>query len=522
MAYAIESHEKELLEIISFDPNSGQQVGSAPISSAAEVEATVKRARASQPAWAALGLKGRTRVMRKLQEALVEQRDDLAELVSAESGKVLGEALIGDVLLTLTSLTGYLKIAPGVLKKRKVRQGLLHSTKRAYIVQEPLGVVAVISPYNYPVLLSMQSTFAALITGNTVVNKPSEHTPLTALRLKQIFDEAGLPEDVFQVVTGYGETGQALARAGVDRIQFVGSTVNGRKVAQAAAEQLIPVTLEMGGVNPMIVLDDAPMERTVDGLLTWSCVTVGQACGAVARAYVHEDIVDEFSKRVAIRARDWRYGPDRMPGNDMAALISESLHERVQGMLEDAVTRGAELVVDGSSAVSDAPVIGPTVLTNVSDDMTIMREESFGPVVAIVPFADDDEAINMANDSRYGLTASVWSRDNKRAWNIASQLEVGSVAINDHLWDFFAPQVPWGGVKDSGMGFVGGEWGLRSMVRPKVISFDKLRLKREFYWQPSPNWVYDFFNGAIPLLYSRKPGGKIKGLLKVVNSILNR
>jgi succinate-semialdehyde dehydrogenase/glutarate-semialdehyde dehydrogenase len=524
VAYTLEARERNPNQIISQDPNTGQHIGSAPVCGPAEVEAAVARARAAQPAWAGLGLKGRTRVMRRVQEALVEHGEELAELVSQEVGKVLGEAYVGDVLLSVASLSTYLRLAPRVLRTRRVCHSLLHINKRTAIVQEPLGVVAVISPYNFPVLLPMQSTFAALIAGNSVVNKPSEHTPLTALRLAELFREAGLPENLFQVVTGYGETGQALANAGVDKISFVGSTEHGRRVAAAAAGQFLPLTLEMGGVNAMIVLDDAPLERAVDGALQWTCATSGQVCGSIARTYVHEAIADAFMARAAARARDWRVRPDRSLDNDLAALVSHAQRQKVREMVQEALASGARLLVDGTAPDGDegAPLCGPTILTDMNQQMTLMQEESFGPVMSIVRFADDEEAIRLANDSPYGLTASVWSRDRRRAWRVASRLEVGSVAVNDHLWPFFAPEVPWGGIKNSGLGFVGGEWGLMSMVRPKVISHDRFIFKREFYWQPYEAWIFGFFRGAMRLLYSRKWGTRLKGLVEVLDSLLRR
>lgn len=520
MAYKTEVREANPLQIQSIDPNDEHILGTVTAGTQTDVDAAVARAHAAQPGWAALSLKERSRYLRRVQETIVEHADELAEIVSAESGKILTEAIIGDVLLTLTSLTGYLKLAPRVLKKRRMQQGLLHSTKRSYVVQEPHGVVAVISPYNFPILLSMQSAFAALIAGNAVINKPSEHTPLSALKMKDIFDRAGMPPDVFQVMLGYGETGQMLAEAtGVNKISFVGSPQHGRNVAHAAAEKLIPVTLELGGVNSMIVLDDAQLERAAYGAISWSCLTSGQACGSIARVYVYESILEPFSQRVKEIARDVNIGPQRNASFHMASLINEHLRQRITSMVDDAVAQGAQLLLERSPNGSGPPIYHPTVLTNVRQDMIVMQEETFGPVMSIIPISSDEEAVRLANDSKYGLTASVWTRDKKRAWNVARQLQVGSVAVNDHLWDFFAPEVPWGGVKNSGIGRVGGEWGLLAMTEPKVISYDRLNLKREFYWIPSPLWVGEFFRHAIPLLYSRKLGRKLKGLVNVLRSI---
>lgn len=511
-------------ELRSFDPNTGVLLGEAPIRTADEVRAAVARARAAQPVWAARGLRGRIAVMRRVQEALVDHADAIARLCSREVGKLEAEALVGDVLLVLTSLDGYLKLAPRVLRPRRLRQGLLHSAKRTYVVQEPLGVVAVISPFNFPVLLSMQSAFAALIAGNAVVQKPSEYTPLTALKIQEILYSAGLPRGLLEVVTGDRETGRALVEADVNHIALVGSTATGRAISKVAGERLIPVTMELGGNNAMIVLDDAPLERAVAGALTWANVNSGQVCGSVARLYVHAAIADQFTERLQTEMRKWRPTTDTRPGaGEVAALVDERALQQVERHVRDAVAQGARVLAGGRRVEGcAAPLFQPTLLVDTRPEMAIMREETFGPVFSLMRVRDADEAVRLANDSDYGLTASVWSNDKRRAWEVARKLQVGSVAVNDHLWPFFAPEAPWGGVKGSGMGRVGGEWGLRAMTYPKAIAYDKLNLRREFYWPPYRPWLYDLFRQAIPLLYSRRMPKKVRALGRIVELLLDR
>jgi acyl-CoA reductase-like NAD-dependent aldehyde dehydrogenase len=500
------------------NPNTGRRMDAVPVCREADVRAAVERARAAQPAWAERKLRERIRVMRQIQEVLVDRADEIVSLVSREMGKSKTETLIGDALLVLTSLTGYISLAPNVLRVRKQRQGLLHITKRTYIVPEPLGVVAVISPYNFPVLLSLQSAFAALLAGNTVVHKPSEFATLSALKIRDLFYKTDLPRDVYQVVTGREETGWALAHAGVNHITFVGSSRTGRKVAGAAGEQLIGSTMELGGNNAMIVLNDAPLRRAVDGALTYAFTVSGQVCGSISRIYVQEQIADEFLQKLQVRLADLRTTTSIKPGRgEVTALVNEALLERVEEHIRKALADGARILAGGGRLEgTDAPVYRPTILVDVRPEMDIVREESFGPVVCVMRVKDDSEAVRLANDTQYGLTASVWSRDDERAWRIARALDVGTVAVNDHLWPFFAPEVPWGGVKASGLGRIGGEWGLRSMTYPKVVSYDRTMLPREFYWSPRKAWVHEAFRQAIPILYSRRIGRKWKALGKLV------
>ncbi len=495
-----------------------------PVCGEEEIREAVARARAAQPAWAALALRERIRVMERVREALVDHADEITMLVSREMGKSETESLIGDALLVLTSLTGYLKLAPKVLRIRRQGQGLLHITKRTCIVPEPLGVVAVISPYNFPVLLSLQSSFAALLAGNAVVHKPSEFASLTGLRIGEILHEAGVPRDLFQVVTGRAETGRALLQAGVNHVSFVGSSAAGREVAGIAGRQLIPATLELGGNNAMIVLDDAPLARAVDGALTYAYTVNGQVCGSIARLYVQESIADEFVRRLRERVGDLRVSTSVKPGeSDVTALMNEALLGRVERHVREAAAEGAKVITGGGRLEGTAaPVYKPTILVDVRPEMEVVREESFGPVVTVIRVKDDEEAVRLANATDYGLTASVWSRNNERAWRIARRLEVGTVAVNDHLWPFFAPEVPWGGVKASGLGRVGGEWGLRSMTYPKVISYDRLNLPREFYWSPKAAWAHELFRQAIPLLYSNRLRKKLEALIRLIRMPFQR
>ncbi len=509
-------------EVFSRNPNTGELLGSAPIHTEPEVRQAVERARVAQREWGARTLKDRLRVLQQVQDALVEQSDEIASLVALEVGKGELEALVADVFLVLTSLAGYARLAPRALRTRRLAHGLAHITKRTYVVHEPLGVVAVVSPFNFPVLLSMQSVFAALIAGNAVVHKPSEFAPLTALKIEEVFSQTDLPSDLFQVVIGNGQTGWELIHAGVDHVSFVGSSRTGRKIGAAAGEQLISSTLELGGNNAMIVCEDAPLERAVYGALTFAFANNGQMCGAISRLYVQNSVADEFIDQLTTRMSDWRVSTQVAPGaSEITALADERFLAHVEGNVQQALSEGARAVTGGERLEgTQAPVFKPTVLVDTHPDMEVVREETFGPVISVMRFGSDEEAIELANATDYGLTASVWTKDTRRAWRISRALEVGTVAVNDHLWPFFAPEVPWGGVKASGIGRVGGEWGLLAMTQPKVVSYDRLNLRREFYWHPASARIHKVFQQLIRILYSTRPALRLKSLGRLVGLIL--
>ena len=519
------THEKYKNDrLLSFNPNSGEKLGEVAICNADEVRAAVRQARAAQRNWAAQSLAARIQIMRQVQETLVDHAQEIAGLVSREMGKIETDSLIGDVLLVLTCLDGYLKLAPRALGARRLSQGLLHSTKRSTIIREPLGVVGVISPFNYPVFLSMQSIFAALIAGNGVVHKPSEYTPLTALSLQEVFYEAGLPPSLLQTVHGGAATGKALLNSGIDHISFAGSSQVGRKVAAAAGENLIPATLELGGNNAMLVCEDALLPRAVDCALAYAFVASGQVCGAVRRVYVQQAVVEEFVERLQEQLAAWKVSTDTQPGGaDVTALVNEEALALVERRVAEAVDAGARVLCGGRRLTNtSAPLFEPTILVDTTPEMQIMQMETFGPVVSVTAVTNDDEAITLANSTPYGLTASVWTNDDDRAWRIARQLQVATVAINDHLWPFFAPEVPWGGIKASGLGRVGGIEGLQSMTYQKVISYDRLKLPREIYWFPRPKWLHFALLMAIPLLYSRQWGKRLRALGNLISGLARK
>lgn len=493
-------------------PATGAVIGTVPILEPDEVRALVERARAAQPAWAALGPRGRGRLLLRFRDRLVERAERVAELSSEETGKTRFEALLTDVLVTADLARWYARRAPKVLARRRIPSGWL-VTKRCYEVREPYGVVGVIGPWNFPVLNSMRAVLAALAAGNAAIWKPSEASPFSALYVLELAREAGIPEDVFTVATGDGATGAALIEAGVDKVSFTGSVATGRKVAELAARRVIPVTLELGGKDAMIVLADADLERAANTAVAGAFANAGQICISIERVYVEASVYDAFVERVVELTRPLVAGPG--PDADVGALTTDAQLAIVERQVKDAVAKGARVLVGGERLPGPGRFFAPTVLVDVDHSMEIMREETFGPVLAIMKVADAEEAIRLANDSRFGLGASVWTRP-PRAAALVPRVKAGMVCVNDALTNGLVAGLPFGGVGESGYGSVYGDNGLLEMTRPRAILVDRLGAKREFAHYPTRRFGDARLVGLIRLLHGRGPARRLQGLLELI------
>ena len=322
-----------------------------------------------------------------------------------------------------------------------------------------------------------------LMAGNAVLLKPSEYTPFVGLQIGELFRAAGLPEGVLQVLTGDGTTGAALAEEAIDKIFFTGSVRTGRKVAESAARRLMPFVLELGGKDPMIVCADAPFERTVNGAVWGAFSNCGQTCASVERLYVVESIADRFIKALVEKTKALRVGMDGQ--QDIGPLNNARQLQIVTEQMEEAVARGANVLIGGKRITSlPGYFFEPTIVTNVNNSMRLMQEETFGPVLPVIPVKDEAEAIRTANDSNFGLLASVWTKDTSRGKAIADQLEAGTVLINDVMYTHSAAETPWFGVKQSGMGVTHSKHGLREFVQMKHINWDLLPMKTNLWWFP--------------------------------------
>ena len=466
-------------------PADGSVVASLPDQGAGEVGAAVARLRRNQPAWEALGPTGRGEWVGRLRDWLFDNDEQLAELLQRETGKPWQEAAF-EVPLAIDLLEYYRRRAERFLADSHPRpHGLLTASKRLTIAYRPYPVVGVICPWNFPVLSALVDALPALLAGAAVAIKPSELTPLATREIVRGWrEDVGAP-GVLECLTGAGATGAALVDE-ADFIQFTGSTRTGRKIAQRAAERLIPYSLELGGKDAMIVLTDADLERAANAAVWGAMFNSGQACTSVERVYVEEPVYDEFVALVAERVRGLRQRADgKRFDADVGALSSEAQLVIVERHVSEALANGAHALVGGKRADVAGAFFEPTVLVDVDQSMSCMREETFGPTLPLMKVQNVDEAIRLANDSSYGLSASVWTQDRARGEQIARRLEVGAVNVNDMFANVVTFPIPQGGWKESGVGArLGGAHGIRKYCRPQAITATRLTPRSELLWYP--------------------------------------
>ncbi|HEU0030383.1 MAG TPA: aldehyde dehydrogenase family protein [Kofleriaceae bacterium] len=443
----------------SYNPATGEVVGSVPVHTAAEVDAAVARARVAAQTWSTRSFAARNEELTAFRKALAARADELAELLHRENGKPELEALV-EIMMALGHLQHAAARAEHAMQPHRVSSGIL-ANFRATISYHPMGVIGVIGPWNYPLFTPMGSIAYALAAGNAVVWKPSELTPLIAVKVAEIAQQTFALPDLLQVVTGAGATGAALAKAAVDKIAFTGSAATGRRVMMAAAERLTPVLLELGGKDPMIVTEDADIEKAAEAAVYGGLTNAGQACISVERVYVADTVHDKFVDEVVKNVRALKVGGD---DGHLGAMTSPAQVDIVRDHLQDAVTKGAKILTGGPDAISGS-YIQPTVLTNVQHSMKIMTDETFGPVIPIQRVSSVDEAVKLANETVYGLGSSVFAGKAARA--IADRLRAGMTSINSVMGFAGIPSLPFGGIGDSGFGRIHGDEGIREFTRIK-------------------------------------------------------
>jgi acyl-CoA reductase-like NAD-dependent aldehyde dehydrogenase len=524
--------DTQAAELRSVDPATLEELGTVPVSPPEEVSEAVGEGRVAAARWAQSSFEERRALLAAVTQEVLARADLLTATVTAETGKPLVESYTAELFVALDNILWAASNAPRVLRPERLRFPQPHLRhKRGWLLYEPLGVIGLISPWNFPLGIPLTQAAFAVAAGNAVVVKPSEVTPLSGAWVERLFREAGAPEGLVRVVQGRAETGEALVRApGIAKVVFTGSGEVGRKVAAAVGERLRPVTLELGGKDPMLVFEDADLDRAVAGALWGSFANCGQVCSGVERIYIAQPLYEAFVEELARRARKLRIGRGDELETDLGPLVAEERRAYIEEVVEDAVSRGAEVRTGGGRPDVGLPgwFHEPTVLTGVEREARIEREEIFGPVVTVGSFRDEDESVRLANGSAFGLGASVWTRDLERAARVGRRLEAGMVWTNDVSYSYGTGQASWGGAKESGFGSTHSRHGLYELSRVKYADLDRGRVPVP-WWYPYDGRLADGFGGVLELLYGEGLPRKLasawahrRGLARLARRYLSR
>lgn len=511
-------------KIFSVNPATGEVLRELECVGESGVRAVVARAQAAQQAWAAIGVRRRIAVLREFQRKLQKKKSEIALAITLEAGKPVAEALTTEVLVALDAARFLIEHAYRLLRDEALPHGnLATKLKKGRILRDPYGVIGIISPWNYPFSIPATETLAALVAGNAVVLKPSEFTSLVGLELKSLLLEAGVPPDIFQVVVGEGATGAALIHAPIDKLVFTGSVGTGKRIAAAAAERLLPVVLELGGKDPMLVLDDADVDVASSAAVWGAFVNAGQTCLSVERCYVQRTLYEPFLKACVEKTKKLRVGGGIDRETDVGPMIHERQLQIVEAHVDDAVARGARVLAGGSRLSERGPnFYQPTVLADVTHEMRIMREETFGPVLPVTAFDSDDEAVRLANDSEFGLAACICTRDDVRGERLARSIQAGTVMINDVVSCFGISEAPHGGFKSSGVGRAHGRFGLEEMVRMKYLDTDLMPSMKKVWWYGYGATFTRQMEGLLDMQFARGWRARLRGALRGVGAIAGK
>ena len=532
------ARQQEAGQFAIHNPATQEIIGTLPTMAANQIAEAVAKAAAAQVRWAATPVRDRIRILGRFAELLCDQKDSVAAVISREAGKPEAEAMSTEVLVVLDTVKYLQNHVPAFLKPEPVPHGNpVMKLKSGTLLREPYGVVGIISPWNYPFSLPSIQTLTALVTGNAVVLKPSEFTPYSSLELEKLLRAAALDPDLLQVITGDGAAGAGLLAANIQKVVFTGSVATGKRVAQVAAARLLPVVLELGGKDPMIVLEDADIDVASSAAVWGAFMNAGQTCLSVERCYVQEKIYPTFLEKCVEKTNKLRVGSSQAqpgaavphelgtpePEIDLGPMIHERQLSIVQSHVDDAIARGARLLAGGKPLTQLGPnFFAPTILADVDHSMKIMREETFGPVLPVRSFKTEDEAVTLANDSDYGLAACIFTNDRKRGEALARRVQAGTVMVNDVLTCFGISEAPHGGIKASGIGRTHGRFGLEEMVWPKYVDSDRMPRMKKLWWYGYGPAFGQQMGGFIELLFANGLTKRLRGGVKSTKSYLRR
>lgn len=519
-----ENIEKELMDC--FDPATGKVIGRVPVNTIEDISQAVRLASTAQKEWTLVPIAERRKIIRKVRSNIYTNADLIARTISADNGKTINDAMATEVLPAMMAADYYARRAPAFLKDRSTGTGnLFFLYKRGKITRVPFGVVGIISPWNYPFAIPVSEIIMGLLAGNAIIFKAASETQLVGEKIKEVFENSGLTKGVFQYINIPGRiAGDTFLESGINKLFFTGSVAVGKKLMAKAAETLTPLCLELGGNDPMIVCEDADLERAASGALWAGFSNGGQSCGGVERIYVDAEVYDQFLGIMKERLNSFRVGNGVSYNSDMGCITTRKQKETVNAHITEAIEKGAKVFASSSVPEdSEDGLFMPAVLmTEVDHSMILMQEETFGPVIGVMKYNEINEAIRLANDSNLGLTASVWSKNRRKAVKIAHQINAGAVTINDHLMSHGLAETPWGGFKESSIGRTHGELGFAEMTQPKVIVNDFMPfLRKNLWWHPYSEKLYRGIKGIGSLLYAPQLRQKFAGAQDVI-SILFR
>ncbi|MDI3482135.1 MAG: hypothetical protein PWQ88_6 [Candidatus Methanomethylophilaceae archaeon] len=506
--------------LISYNPITDEIVGEVPISRADEIPILIRNAKRSRKKWGAMERKQQLITLSKLLSICVSRTDEICETICRETGKPFSEALNTEILASLTTIDwciDWLRRQPNTMEIHhgKLQMMIRYLGRSSYIRYRPLGVVAIISPFNFPLAIPFTQAVMSVTAGNAVILKPSSKTPISGHLIESLFLEAGFPPNLVKVISG-PEIGEALTLSDVDRIIFTGSSETGRKVMASASQRLTPVTLELGGKDAMIVTEDADLKRAASGAVWGAFVNSGQVCAAVKRLIVHKDIYSYFLDLVLFETEKLKQGNSLLdPDVSIGAMIDKEAVQKMEEQVGKAVHEGGRVLIGGSAPKIPGSFFQPTIISELPPKATMWKTETFGPILLVTSYEDDDEAVRLANDSDFALTASVWTRNLERGKRMASSIRAGTVMINNVLYTYGLPATPWGGSGESGFGRTHGQWGMMELMEPHHIHVDKGNFPHDIWWFPYSSEGLELNRDMINGLFAHKGVSRLSSLLNV-------